>query len=421
MPYPAGTKMASLNSLRGRITNVKKVVQNDISMANSLANPSQAVLERLKKDDATIVALSEVYEKTATLAADEDATYVETVTKNLADDRITLENLQKEVLTAMIKMEGSTVTTGPAPGGAATASVKVKVDSALKPHKLTKEMTPVEFKNWAKLFKAWYEASNMDKATVGTQQSYLRVCLASDLSAAMDQKISDSTPIFGTGNSCFAVLEEEFGSLYPVYNRRTYLFTNSQNPGESFADFATRKQQEASECNIGDLKTDEILAFVIVSQCNNIKMKEKFLENKATKLCDIISLGRAIESAQKSAQIGQEASAARAHTQNGNREKNGNKGNKEKNQGSSRQDQNANSQKCSGCGGKCDPKKKNEVCPARNSKCRYCEKEGHWERECRKKKKEQEDSEEEEENSDQDEEEAKFALPQEEYSDQDEE
>ena len=422
--------MASLNSLRGRITNVKKLVQNDISMANSLADPSQAVLERLKKDDATIVELSKVYEQTATLAADEDEAYVETVTKNLADDRITLENLQKEVLAAMIKMEGSTVATGPAPGGAATASVKVKVDSALKPHKLTKEMTPVEFKNWAKLFKAWYEASNMDKATVGTQQSYLRVCLASDLSASMDQKISDSTPIFGTGNSCFAVLEEEFGTLYPTYNRRTYFFIDSRKPGESFASFAKRKQQEASECNIGDLKTDEILAFVIVSQCNNIKMKEKFLENKATKLCDIISLGRAIESAQKSAQIGQEASAAKAHTQNGNKGKNGNKGDKGKYQGSSRQEQNAKSQKCSGCGGKCDPKRKNEVCPARNVKCRYCSKEGHYERECRKKKREQGSSksssnnnkskaykaQKEEESSDQDEEEAKFARPHEERS-----
>ena len=149
--------MASLNSLRGRITNVKKVVQNDISMADSLANPSQAVLERLKKDDATIGDLSKVYETTATLAADEDASYVETVTKNLAEDRVTLENLQKEVLRAMIKMEGSTIATGPALGGAATATVKVKVDSALKPHKLTKEMTPVEFKNWAKLYKAWYD------------------------------------------------------------------------------------------------------------------------------------------------------------------------------------------------------------------------------------------------------------------------
>ena len=235
MPYPAGTKMASLNSLRGRITNVKKVVQNDIAMANSLANPSQAVLERLQKDDATIVALSEVYEETATLAGQEDETYVDTVTSNLAVDRVTLENLQKEVLAAMIKMEGSSIATGPASGGAATASVKVKVDSALKPHKLTKEMTPVEFKNWAKLFKAWYEASGMDRATVSTQQSYLRVCLASDLSACMDQKISDSTPIFGTGNSCLAILEEEFGTLYPTYNRRTYFFINSRKQGESFA------------------------------------------------------------------------------------------------------------------------------------------------------------------------------------------
>ena len=89
---------------------------------------------------------------------------------------------------------------------------------------------------------------------------------------------------------------------------------DTPHQGESFADFATRKQQEASECNIGDLKSDEILAFVIVSQCNNIKIKEKFLENKTTKLCDIISLGRAIESAQKSAKIGQEASEiGRAH------------------------------------------------------------------------------------------------------------
>ena len=103
----------------------------------------------------------------------------------------------------------------PEPTGAIPKLATCKL---LFPEKLTRSKTPSEFRLWVTIFQRFYDASGLRRRSIATQQGYLLQALDAELQEVVSRQITPGIPVFGP-TGCLDLLEAEFQSLYPIFNR----------------------------------------------------------------------------------------------------------------------------------------------------------------------------------------------------------
>ena len=96
---------------------------------------------------------------------------------------------------------------------------KLATCKLLFPEKLTKSKTPCEFQLWIAAFQRFHDASGLKQQSVATQQGYLLQAIDTDLQDVVARQVISKMPIFGPAG-CLEILEAEFKSLCPIFNRR---------------------------------------------------------------------------------------------------------------------------------------------------------------------------------------------------------
>ena len=114
----------------------------------------------------------------------------------------------------------------------AEAIPKLSTCKLLFPTQLTKSNTPGEFRLWIAAFRRFYDASNLHQQPISTQQGYLLQALDSSLQEILEHQLCPGTTIFGPAG-CIDMLEAEFKSLYPIFNRRVDFFQVRRDQGEA--------------------------------------------------------------------------------------------------------------------------------------------------------------------------------------------
>ena len=122
---------------------------------------------------------------------------------------------------------------------AAGAVPKLSTCKLLFPEKLLKTNTPSEFRLWTAAFRRFYEASNLSAQSVATQQGYLLQALSPELQEVVEQKLTPAMQLFGPAG-CLDILEGEFQTLYPIFNRRVDFFQVVREQGENSEEFLRR-------------------------------------------------------------------------------------------------------------------------------------------------------------------------------------
>ena len=187
--------------------------------------------------------------------------------------------LQK--LTSYIKKNSAQART-PTPVASSSepsATPKLSTCKLLFPEKLLKTNTPSEFRLWVSAFRRFYDASNLKSQSVATQQGYLLQALSSDLQDIVKQKLTTSMSLFGPAG-CMDILEGEFRTLYPIFNRRVDFFQVKREQGEEPEEFFRRLNKLAQMADLEEMTQEELTTFRFIAACEDKQLRKQIFDLK---------------------------------------------------------------------------------------------------------------------------------------------
>lgn len=315
----------------------------------------------------------------------------------------------------------------PADGAGAGLPRTIRPNTALKPEKLTRDHTPVEFRVWRNAFAAYYASSRMDASDRVTQRAYFYASLDTPLVSAVEARCQQGTPVFGEnlgaqvpgqqdagqppvqpganliGESCMSILVDIFALQYPVHSRRLTFFRFLSTPGQSFMAWYDQLRQIGDEADLDRMDTEDLYVMrCLVSASSHPKLREKFMELNNKTLENLLNVVRNYESGQKDIK----ASERDYNAQSANKRSNGNNNNATTNatqsKGKSSQKTGGARQKESGSGGGTNEKLRDKLrrdnlcfrcgqdrehrpsgtCTAKDKKCGKCGTVGHISKTC---------------------------------------
>ena len=118
-----------------------------------------------------------------------------------------------------------------------TRDPQVRIREGLKPDRLMMGFTPVEFRKCKAQITTFFEASNLQHATMKEQHGYLHMCLDANLTNHVNVSTTAATPVMpyteeDDERNCMDVMEEEFVKRYPITARRHDLIRLIQQRGQ---------------------------------------------------------------------------------------------------------------------------------------------------------------------------------------------
>ena len=161
----------------------------------------------------------------------------------------------------------------------ADAMPKLSTCKLLFPAQLTKSNTPGEFRLWMAAFHRFYDASNLQHQPVATQQEYLLQALDSLLQEILERQICPGTTVFGPAG-CIDMLEAEFKSLYPIFNRRVDFFQVRRDQGEATGDFWQRLTKLGDMADLEAVSKEDLTVFQFIDACQDTHLREKIFDLK---------------------------------------------------------------------------------------------------------------------------------------------
>ena len=72
---------------------------------------------------------------------------------------------------------------------------QVRIREGLKPDRLKMDFTPVEFRKWKAQVSTFFEASNLQHASMKEQHGYLHMCLDANLTNHVNVNTTAATPV----------------------------------------------------------------------------------------------------------------------------------------------------------------------------------------------------------------------------------
>ena len=247
-----------------------------------------------------------------------------------------------------------------------------KPNDVLKPFTLTCEHTPVEFRHWQKKFKAYYQASAMDKRPVSEQHAYFQNCIDIKLEQRIQDKIDEDTPIFDCPNrtlSYMKALQDDFLVRYPLFTRRLDFFRYTQAQGQSFTDFSAILRSKGEEADLHELQPEDIYVFRYICGTSDQELKAKFLKRSSPKKEDLESEARAHESAASSMHaMSSGVNAVKSQSSNQSHRP------RSQSRGRNNNEQSSSKPKCYRCGMK---NHHTDQCKRTNVYCKHCDLKSH--------------------------------------------
>ena len=162
-------------------------------------------------------------------------------------------------------------------------NVNIKTVTDLKPsYSLSFDNTPMELSTWINCFKAYFEASRLNKLPLDQQQAFLRQYLSPNVWTAIKQHINIETRIFNDPlnpdeESCESIIEEAFEVQYPLIMRRHKFFTYERKGNQTFTDFVSKLEELALAANLENMEMNDYKLFRIIAGLNDPKCADKIL------------------------------------------------------------------------------------------------------------------------------------------------
>ena len=114
---------------------------------------------------------------------------------------------------------------------------QVRIREGLKPDRLKMDFTPAEFRKWKAQVSTFFEASNLQHASMKEQHGYLHMCLDANLTNHVNVNSTAATPVMAyteddDERNCMDIIEDEFIKRYRITARRHDLIQLKQQRGQ---------------------------------------------------------------------------------------------------------------------------------------------------------------------------------------------
>ena len=147
----------------------------------------------------------------------------------------------------------------------------------LFPKPLTKANTPIEFRMWSAAFLRWHDASGLGKQPPAQQQAYFLQALDEELREIVERQLQTAMPIYGPAG-CQSLIEAEFLSLYPLFNRRVEFFQTTRSQGEDTGEFLRRLSQLGDMADLEAMSKEELTVFRFIAACSDTRLRDKIFD-----------------------------------------------------------------------------------------------------------------------------------------------
>ena len=279
-----------------------------------------------------------------------------------------------------------------------------KPNESLRPDKLKRDNTPVEFKVWCDQFEAYYSSSKMDQCTVLEQQAYFKACLDSHLAATISAVLTEKTPVITewvqdsadptklvpVEKSAMLMLNEIFVYNYPFYNRRFDYYCAKQPQGLTAGDWVRKLQRMRDECALSLLSEDEKFVHRILTSLTDKDLVRELLKLNDPTLQELVKeIGR-YEINRKRMKVTNKTNANVIQSKTNNPPASKSKTTSKdstKNTKTQQQQSSKTASKTSSKSGpatlpfqcyRCGERDKSHKCKAKEHVCKHCNKRGHY-------------------------------------------
>ena len=261
-----------------------------------------------------------------------------------------------------------------------TTGSSLKIDDILKPKDLLmRSMTLEEADEWFESYRAFlaHNEKVLVKQDIKVNRALLNKSIEAALASALraHPDVVAGTPITAQGG-CLDKLRDIFLEKNPLWLRRHYYFKCIQQKGETVSEWWVRKTEKGRECNLADIKADDIRLLELIRGVNSPKLRQEFLRQKDPTLEDLLRIARnwqVADEVEKNLDTPTTTVDVRK-TSNYKKDKNAKWEEKTNVKEDSSPMKDANS--CSYCGR--NPNHPRPQCPAKDKDCCKCGKPGHF-------------------------------------------
>ena len=210
---------------------------------------------------------------------------LDTDLETIQDD---LDKAKKEVRKVLSTIKDSSPTAPASGSNPDKTQPKAKPVESLRPQALEVDACPKDVENWIKKFIAYYQESNLHKASLPAQKIYLENCLSERLRDRIFTRAPPSTPVDPAGylqGASFSgikgylhYIKAEFDDAVPTFNKLLEYITLRQKPGEQFEDFHARLMEQYRLADIENLQPTTLHIAMIIAGCSIRELKKEFLK-----------------------------------------------------------------------------------------------------------------------------------------------
>ena len=152
------------------------------------------------------------------------------------------------------------------------------MQSELRPGKLERSMTPVEFRQWEKSYKNYYTATRMELLSYNEQVQMLLSNLSPALQQAVGARFEATDSIWNGDDSCMMILRRHMMTAFPLLDRRATFWDVKHQVGEDWSEFIARARNLATEAELQPHMTaEDILSMALINGIRHKKLLEKIL------------------------------------------------------------------------------------------------------------------------------------------------
>ncbi len=199
--------------------------------------------------------------------------------------------------------------------------------STLKPDELDSSFKPAEVKRWQGRLALYYEISRMNTLPRQNQAKYVRTLMSKEIVHKLEDYVNDDMDIFppegeeADMNCWMGALDRVFRDMYPIVDRRYTAFNMTQQPGETFKEFAKRARDGRDEADVWTLTPDDWLACVFIHGTSDEELRREFRRRKDQTVAEMEEMGMIYESTRKYGKSNATAAAAQGRQDNRKSEK----------------------------------------------------------------------------------------------------
>jgi len=170
---------------------------------------------------------------------------------------------------------------------------------SIKPQPLTRDARPRKYHAWLSVWDAYYDVAGIGALSIRAQQQWIMFCIDSLLQSAIRAQTYPDTPVprqqpadpdDPEPRSILLLIEKAFLQIHPQSSRRLDCLREMHKPNEPFDEWTLAYLDRLHECKFLYMSRDELAAFLLISKCNDQRLREKLTDLNVDSVEEVVRI-----------------------------------------------------------------------------------------------------------------------------------